>query len=332
MSTRLSTLPLTAVLALVAAAWLAPGPFCCSMATAEPAPTLQPPAGTSPRQQAGGRTAPPIQVAPGVAAGPTPKTKFDPKVHGFEFTNYFTGDILVDLPVIGRLDLGDTTYGLCGGMVFSALDTFKLGATTPDVPTTPPASGTPIRSYVYERQMDSLKYDNWFLVQKLIKWMRKPLKDQTVPNPLAKGGKNVLERGLITLSRRQFKEKIRPALDEGRPVPIVLVKADGEDMATNPKAAFSKNHQVLAIGYHKYGDDWQIDIYDPNFPNTTQTLHTDGRYQTERGKTAHTGKFRGFFRAPYNPHRPPWVQDSQAVADRIKRAPLESLGKPESED
>jgi len=301
------------------------------MAGAETTPARQSPAGTSPRPQVVG-TAPPVQVAPGVAAGLLPKTKFDPKVHGFEFTNYFTGDILVDLPGIGRVDLGNTTYGLCDGMVFSAYDTYSLGAATPDVPDKPPASGTSMRSYIYGRQMDSLKYDNWFLVQKLIKWMRKPLKDQTVPNPLAKGGKNVLERGLITLSGRQFKKKIRPALDEGRPVTIVLVKASGEDMLSNPKAAFSKNHQVLAIGYRKYGEEWQIDIYDPNFPNTIQTLHTDGRYQTEQGKTSHTGQFRGFFRAPYKLDRPPWVQDNPAVADHIKRFPSISLGRADSDD
>ncbi len=331
MSTKLPTLTLTVALALGAMAWLSPGPFCCPIGGAETTAALAAAPGTAPRPQAGG-AAPPVQIAPGVAAGLMPKTKFDPNVHGFEFTNYFTGDILVDLPVIGRVDLGDTTYGLCGGMVSSALDTFKLGAAAPNVPDKPPASGTPMRSYIYERQMDSLKYDNWFLVQKLIKWMRKPLKDQTVSNPLAQGGKNVIERGLITLSRRQFRDRIRPALDEGRPVPVVLVKASGEDMIKNPKAAFTKNHQVLAIGYRKHGEEWQIDIYDPNFPNTIQTLHTDGRHQTERGKTAHTGEFRGFFRAPYKLDRPPWVQDSQSVADHIKRAPSEHFGKPESED
>lgn len=331
MCIKLPTHTRTAALALGALVWLAPGPFCCPMAGAETTPTLKSPAGTAPRPQAGG-TAPPVQVSPGVAAGLAPKTKFDPTVHGFEFTNNFTGDILVDVPGIGRVDLGNTTYGLCGGMIFAAYDTFNLGAATPDVPDKAPASGTSMRSYIYERQMDSLKYDNWFLVQKLIKWMRKPLKDQTVPNPLAKGGKNVIERGLITLSGRQFKNKIRPALDAGRPVTIVLVKASGEDMLSNAKAAFSKNHQVLAIGYRRHGDEWQIDIYDPNFPNTIQTLHTDGRNQTERGKTAHTGKFRGFFRAQYKLDRPPWVQDNPAVADRVKKSPSESLGKPESED
>jgi hypothetical protein len=217
-------------------------------------------------------------------------------------------------------------------MIFAAYDTFNLGAVTPDVPTTPPPSGTPMRSYIYGRQMDSLKYDNWFLVQKLIKWMRKPLKDQTVPNPLAKGGKNVIERGLITLSGREFKNKIRPELDAGRPVTIVLVKASGEDMLSNPKAAFSKNHQVLAIGYRRHGDEWQIDIYDPNFRNTVQTLHTDGRYQTQQGGTAHTGKFRGFFRAHYKLERPPWVQESPTVAGRVKSFPAVSLGRPDSDD
>jgi len=301
-----------AALVLGAVAWLAPGPFCCPIVSAG--------------------TAPPVQTAPGVATALLRQTKFDPKVHGFEFTNYFTGDILVDLPVIGRVDLGNTTYGLCGGMIFAAYDTFNLGAMAPDVPTTPPASGTPMRSYIYGRQMDSLRNNDWFLVRRLVSWIRKPLKDQTVPNPAAKGGVNVLERGLIHLSGKEFKNKIQPELNAGRPVTIALVKASGEDLLSNSKAAFSKNHQVLAIGYRKHGDEWQIDIYDPNFPNTIQTLHTDGRYQTQKGTTTHTGSFRGFYRAPYKIERPPWVKASPTVASRLKSFPAVSLGRPDSDD
>ena len=244
--------------------------------------------------------------------------KFDPKKHGFEFTNYFTGDMLVEIPGIGTVNLGGTTYGLCGGMVFAALDTFKLGAVAPDVPTTPPPSGTPMRSFLYERQINSLKYEDGFLVRRLVAWMRKPLNDNTVPNPLAEGGVNVIERGLIHLSGKEFKSNIRPKLDAGNPVTIVLVKASGEDMVSNPKAAFSKNHQVLALGYSRHGDEWDIHIYDPNFPNTIQTLHTNGRHQTEKGATVHTGKFRGFFEAPYRLKRPPWVEDSPAVAGQVQ--------------
>lgn len=271
-----------------------------------------------------------VQLPPRMANVPA---RFDPKAHGFEFTNYYTGDMLVDLPIIGQVNLGSTTYGLCGGMVFSAFDTYNLSAPAPDVPTSPPASGTGLRSYLYERQMDSLKRDNWFLVNRLVLWMRKPLEDQTIPNPAAQGGQNVIERGLITLSRRQFRNKIEPDLRRNRPVPIVLVKASGEDLASNPKSAFSKNHQVLAIGYRVAGEDeWEIDTYDPNFPNTVQTLHTKGRYQTARGSSAHTGKFRGYFTAPYSAKRPPWVPNDPAVANLLRSAPVLTVARPESED
>jgi hypothetical protein len=273
---------------------------------------------------------PAVQSPPRLANVPA---RFDAKTHGFEFTNYYTGQMLVDLPGIGQVNLGNTTYGLCGGMVFSAFDTWNLAAPAPDSPTTPPASGTALRSYLYERQMDSLRRDNWFLVNRLVLWMRKPLEDQTVPNPLAQGGENVLERGLITLSRRQFRDKIEPALRSNRPVPIVLVKASGEDLATNPKSAFSKNHQVLAIGFRVAGsDEWEIDIYDPNFPNSVQTLHTRGRYQTARGSSAHTGKFRGYFVAPYGAETPPWVPNDAATANRLRSAPIIAVASATSED
>lgn len=98
-------------------------------------------------------------------------------------------------------------------------------------------------------------------------------------------------------------------------MPIVLVKADGNEYLSNPKAAFSKNHQVLAIGYRRHGDEWGIDIYDPNFPNTIQTLHTGGRYQTPKGDTTRTGSFRGYFRTPYKLERPPWVPDTPSVIE-----------------
>lgn len=271
-----------------------------------------------------------VQSPPRVANVPA---RFDPKAHGFEFTNYYTGDILVDLPGIGRVNLGNSTYGLCGGMVFSAFDGYNLGASAPDVPTSPPASGTELRSYLYERQMDSLRRDNWFLVNRLVLWMRKPLEDQTVPNPAAQGGENVIERGLITLSRRQFRDKIEPSLRSNRPIPIVLVKASGEDLATNPKSAFSKNHQVLAIGFRVAGEnEWEIDIYDPNFPNTVQTLHTKGRHQTARGSSAHTGKFRGYFVAPYGAERPPWAPNDVAVANRLRSVPAITVASAQSED
>lgn len=258
-------------------------------------------------------------------------TDFSANTHGFEFTNYFTGDMLVDLPLIGRVDLGNTTYGLCGGMVFAALDTFKLGAVTPNEPTTPPASGTEMRSYLYERQINSFKYSDGFLVRRLVAWMRKPLNDNTVPNPLAEGGVNVIERGLIHLSAKEFREKIRPELDAGKPVPIVLVKASGEDMVRDPKAAFTMNHQVLATGYQRHGDEWDIYIYDPNMPNTLQTLHVDGRFQTQKGGTARTGSFRGFFEAPYRLERPPWVHDSATVQNSIRNYPAAPFPRPDSD-
>lgn len=76
-------------------------------------------------------------------------TKFYPRDHGFPFKNrQWPGDILIDIPILGRVNFGDTSYGLCGGMVYAALDTFLCGGTQPEMPKDAP-SGSQARSYLY---------------------------------------------------------------------------------------------------------------------------------------------------------------------------------------
>src|SRR6187402_1231034 len=115
-------------------------------------------------------------TSPSRAGDPSPsgaRTDFDPRVHGFDFVNRYEGDILLEVPLVGMVDLGDAPYGLCGGMSFSALDSFYAGVTTPDFGTSsdgrPPstfASGTALRSFVYGRQMASLRAKDDFLVRR----------------------------------------------------------------------------------------------------------------------------------------------------------------------
>lgn len=253
-------------------------------------------------------------------------TNFDVLRHGFHFTNYFEGDILVDVPAVGRVDLGDTSYGLCGGMTYAALDTFVAHGATPAVvdPSsgTPPEiqPGTPLRSWLYDRQVDTFKADEGFLVRRLIAWGWRPIQSRWGVT------------GLHVLSDREFKRKIAERLDAGRPVPLCLIKADVDDYLPGwdglVPEGFTKNHQVLAIGYRlvaktdAMAKHWAIDIYDPNHPDEVHTLHyhEDKRVQTVRsvgGKLVddpddvarhRVGGFRGFFVTPYAPKLPYWVK------------------------
>jgi hypothetical protein len=139
------------------------------------------------------------------------KTKFAVQQHGFNFVNYFEGDILVDVPLVGRVDLGDSSYGLCGGMSYSAADTFFAHGTAPDCVTpgngNGPAEiqpGQPLRSYLYDRQIDTMKADDAFMVRRLIAWSWRPIKT------------TLGVTGLHVLSDREFKNKIHERLDTCR--------------------------------------------------------------------------------------------------------------------
>jgi hypothetical protein len=278
-------------------------------------------------------------------------TAFDPRVHGFDFVNTYAGDILVDVPLVGRVDLGDSPYGLCGGMSFAALDSFYAGVEVPnyaggaeDAP--PPAefaSGEPLRSFVYGRQMDSLRADDARLVRRLVTWIPRPIHS------------NWLVTGLAELTKRAFDDKIRPALDQGCPVPLCLVKADFDDMLpdplnpTLPPAGFTKNHQVVAIGYrrHEVGPDhWDVDIYDPNYPDEVHTLHLKLRVQTARVQSDGSlyddaddpdenrrGRFRGFFRTPYEAGDVPWAPPAGGSGlAGSRRGTLGQLGPADGDD
>lgn len=239
-----------------------------------------------------------ISIAAPAFSADSAMTNFKPAVHGFQFANTpWPGEILIDVPGVGRLNFGGTSYGLCGGMSYAALDAYTHGGQPPNVTTQPP-SGDKLRSYIYNRQDDSFKADNGFMIRRMIEWLPLPMHTTGVT-------------GLHVRTDREFKRTIRPALDAGRPVPIALLKAHSND---NLRTMATKNHQALAIGYglHPKGSKpahWDVHIYDPNFPRTIQTLHyhEDFRYQTEYGKDVKTGDFRAFFDVPYAPKRPYWM-------------------------
>jgi hypothetical protein len=234
-----------------------------------------------------------VSPLPGGATAGLAAPQFDPAVHGFHFPNRFTGSIKVDIPGYGTVDLAHYTFGLCGGMVYAALDTFSAGGIAPPN-TTPPAQGSGLRSYIYVRLIDSLRPHNWKTVRKFVEWMALPVDNRPGIT------------GLKARTKKDFKRRIRPELDLGHPVPLGIVKVD---LSGRPW----DNHQVLAIGYFERNDQWVIEAYDPNFPDTTTYFWLDRRVETSDPAGLHRidggHRWRGIFSnaGNYEPKLPFWV-------------------------
>lgn len=198
-------------------------------------------------------------------------TVFDPGWAGFKFTNNFTNDFI---PVLDW-----RTNGLCGGMSYAALDYYFASSRSIPQQWYAPGNGTPLRSYLYDRQVTSLNnnLDQWF---------------ELGNNPLGTRNHEFFEWGLSNDSRIT---PLRHYLDAGIPVPIGL-QGTGE----------TGNHQMVAIGYDmgRYAGDlgsnkgeFKIFVYDPNSPNTTRTPHSRSRerelYPPRRHKQAVANLLRG---------------------------------------
>jgi hypothetical protein len=220
-------------------------------------------------------------------AGGSALTTFDPKVHGFDFTNTFKNIFVGDI----------TTGGLCGGMSYAALDYYVEKQTIPRQDFRP-ANGTPLQQYVYFRQVHSLE-------RNIDKW------GEWLADAAHVRASEFFRWGLQGFAGGRLQE-LRQALDRGRPVPLGLL---------NHAQGTPGTHQVLAIGYKLgrfsgtdrdakwFGDhpeDLEILIYDPNFKNKTMTLSPDiekeGFYYKEIGKQH---MWRAYFvDARYTPAKP----------------------------
>lgn len=183
-------------------------------------------------------------------------TRFDPKVHGFKFTNNFT----VQTQIAGFN--GPSFSGLCGGMVYSALDYFYANKTIPQQ-NYMPAEGMPLQSYIWQRQQQSA-------LPNVDKWAEYGF------NPFGSRNREFFNWGIQLGSGRLG--ELMSKIDRGDPVPLGL-QACGNDCGCPGSCPGS--HQVLAIGYlmGRYkGDqganveDLSIYVYDPNFPTRTLTL------------------------------------------------------------
>lgn len=223
---------------------------------------------------------------------------FVPSVNGFGFSNSWPNEPAVVVPTpFGTISIGNAAAGLCGGMVFAALDYWHAQLAPPAVQ---PAGGTPLYGFIVRRLMDS-----WHLpagVAQYFHLMNVPDGDSGFD---VFGHHVVTERGLAWRTITEQWPQVRADLDAGTPAALGVVTV----ASTNPKD-LGKNHQVLAYGCSLAGSRVTIDVYDPNqagrddvtisFDTATPTQPTTFSHSLAIGEGV-----RGFFRTAYAPATPP---------------------------
>ncbi len=229
---------------------------------------------------------------------------FLPSRDGFAFDN--TWPAAPGLPVrtpFGILGLGNAAAGLCGGMVFAALDYWHAGLAPP---ADRPAPATPLYRYVVRRLIDS-----WHLpagVARYYLWMNLAGPDYR-PRVL---GQRVTLRGLRWRTIERHWPRVRASIDAGCPAALGVVT-----MASSQPGMLGRNHQVLAYGYDESGSVITVRVYDPNSgPSDDIRIRFDTAAPTSATVFEHNISIRwpvrGFFLTAYSPAAPPPVTASDA--------------------
>jgi hypothetical protein len=227
-----------------------------------------------------------------------PNKAFLPTEHGFAFTNSWASApaVVLESP-FGDINIGNAAGGLCGGMVFAALDYWYKEEAPPSAQ---PAPRTPLYEHIVRRLIDS-----WHApagVAQYYQWMNLPNED-TGFNVL---GRHVItERGLPWRTINVQWRQIKTDLDDGIPVALGIVTAK----SSRPKD-LGRNHQVLAYGYEAEGHEFTVRVYDPNRGQRDDIyIRFDASAPSRRTLFPHTlginGPIRGFFRTAYSPAPPP---------------------------
>ena len=149
---------------------------------------------------------------------------FDPVDHGWRFVNSFR--------------TGPLAYGLCGGMVYGALDYWRADIAIP-LDRTPPRTGSRLWRYLVRRQLDAMPLA---MLRRLAYYMR------------------LNDRGLRHITHGECWLVRHAEL----PAPLVLIRARRLRDVT-------QNHQVLAVS----ADEDKLYLYDPNYPGQWAWLAWD---------------------------------------------------------
>jgi hypothetical protein len=217
------------------------------------------------------------QATPGQGAPPS----FRPSLHGFSFPNSWPRGPAVSIRTpAGRVGIGNAARGLCGGMVFAALDYWQAGR---EPPPDRPAPGTPLFRFIVRRLLQS-----WRL-----------------PAGVTRYYLGMLAADCDLAGRTISLEwpRVRTLLDRGLPATLGVVTVSG----ANP-FLLGHNHQVVAYGYQQAGPDVTLLVYDPNSGPADSVAV---RFSTAAPGTGFAHNIavgwpvRGFFLTKYVPAMPP---------------------------
>src|SRR6266498_6091006 len=83
---------------------------------------------------------------------------------GLQFSNSWPSepDLVIDLPIAGKLKIGDASNGLCGGMVYTVRDLYEAKLPAPP-DATQPAADSALYRYIVRRLFDSFDLPNGVL-------------------------------------------------------------------------------------------------------------------------------------------------------------------------
>jgi len=251
-------------------------------------------------------------------------TDFLPGRDGFKFANHWV-DTPYSLPPLrgSFLDLkyGNAKNGLCGGIVFAALDYFNAGRQIPQVKTPPFGEQDPLFLYLVDRLFDSFSIRDVLMMLSLMD----PAYPDTDENPLSVLG---LADGRAAVMARQEWPAIRADIDAGKPSPLFV-----QTVKSLLPTDLGEFHQVLAYAYEARGHDVTIWVYDPNQPlaNEVTMRFNDGdvshrivvehNLDVKEDDQVHLRPIYCFGRMNYAP-KPPRL----ATPPRVTTAEVESRG------
>jgi hypothetical protein len=224
--------------------------------------------------------------------------RFSPSTHGFAFTNSWPSAPAVSISTpFGSVGIGNAASGLCGGMVFAALDYWQAQVLPP---VSQPAPGTPLYQFIVRRLIDSWRIPAG--VAEYYQWMNLPDGDSSLD---VLGLTLVTQRGLSWRTIEQQWPMVRASIDGGAPAALGLVT-----VASAKPGMLGHNHQVLAYGYELSGSQVTVAVYDPNSGQDDGVqISFDSSAPTAATQFAHNINIgwpvRGFFLTAYSPAVPP---------------------------
>jgi len=190
------------------------------------------------------------------------KTKFNPLTHGYFFPNRFE---FKGFDKFKKYLHRHIIYGMCGGMVFTALDYYFDQI---NIPQYAKVNEIPLNytKYLWKRQSDSVSISTFF---KII-WLASLSKTNSIRRSINVELPLILER-----------------LEDGLPAPIVVIRAS---LFQNP----THNHQVLVNESTTNKDVLELSLYDPNHPkNNPKIIISTGENPTIEQSSGEP--IRGFF-------------------------------------